>query len=183
MTKRGPKPKNPPKEPKLGTRGPKPKATALRLLEGNPSNRPINDLEPVCTMPPVKPSVVEMDEIASQKWNVIMGAMPPQLYTALDTDVLAAHCLAWSLLVKAQKEIDEHGINITVFEKDDQGRNIIFETRNNPAVKVWKAAVETLLKTADRLGLHPGARSRLEMPKRNDQPQSRFAGLLGRTPQ
>lgn len=173
MAKRGPKPKNPPKEPKLGTRGPKPKPTALRLLEGNPSNRPINELEPVCTMPPVKPSVVEMDEIASQKWNVIMGAMPPQLYTALDTDVLAAHCLAWSLLVKAQSEIDSGGI--IAFTEKGEGPAA--------AVRIWKAAVETLLKTADRLGLHPGARSRLEMPKRNDQPQSKFAGLLGRTPQ
>lgn len=173
MAKRGPKPKGPPKEPRLGTRGPKPKATALRILEGNPSNRPLNEFEPVCSMPPVKPSLVAMDEVASLKWDVILGAMPPQLYTALDTDVLSAHCLAWSLLSKAQSEIDSGGI-IAFTEKGE-----------GPAasVRVWKAAVETLLKTADRLGLHPGARARLEMPKRNEAPQSKFAGLLGRTPQ
>lgn len=172
MAKRGPKPKGPPKPPKLGTRGPKPKATALRLLEGNPSNRPINEFEPVCGMPPVKPSLVAMDEVASLKWDALIGAMPPQLYTALDTDVLSAHCLAWSLLSKAQMELDSGIISFT-------------ENGEGPAaaVKVWKAAVETLLKTADRLGLHPGARSKLEMPKRNEQPQSKFAGLLGRTPQ
>jgi len=76
------------------------------------------------------------------------------------------------MLIRAQKEIDESGI-ITFTEK---GYGVA------PAVKVWKAASETLLKTADRLGLHPGARSKLQLPERGEQPKSKFAGLIGRTP-
>lgn len=138
-------------------------------------------------MPAVKPSVVGMDEIASLEWDRLMHAMPPGLYTAMDVSLLTQYALAWSMLVKAQAEIDENGISVTIYEKDDNGNNVFSAYRNNPAIKVWKAASETLLKCADRLGLHPGARVRLEVPKRRSSPEpgagSKFAGFLGATKQ
>jgi P27 family predicted phage terminase small subunit len=128
-------------------------------------------------MPAVKPSVVEMDEIASLEWDRLKHAMPPGLYTAMDVALMTQYALAWSMLVKAQSEIDSGGI-ITFTEK---GYGV------SPAVKVWKAASETLLKCADRLGLHPGARVRLQVPKRGSSPEpgagSKFAGFLGQTKQ
>jgi P27 family predicted phage terminase small subunit len=161
----------------MGKRGPKKKPTALRKLEGNPGRLPINELEPVCEMPAVKPSAVAMDEIASLEWDRLMHAMPPGLYTALDVSLVTQYALAWSMLVKAQSEIDSGGI-IAFTEK---GYGV------SPAVKVWKAASETLLKCADRLGLHPGARTRLEIPSRKADPTpgagSKFAGFLGATKQ
>lgn len=154
----------------MGKRGPKPKPSYLRLLEGNPSGRPINFDEPICEAPPCKPAVVKADALASAEWDRLIRAMPPGLYTALHNPVLAMHALAWSMLVKAQAAIDEHGLTMIT----ERGRV------SNPAVKVWKLASDTLLKTADRLGLHPGAR--INLPKRSETPfGGKFAGLLGKT--
>lgn len=154
----------------MGKRGPKPKPTYLRLLEGNPSGRPIPTDEPICELPPSKPAIVKADKLASAEWDRLMRAMPPGLYTALHTPVLAMHALAWSMLVKAQSEL-EGGITIVT----EKGRVV------HPAVKVWKLASDTLLKTADRLGLHPAAR--INVPKRGETPfGGKFSGLLGRQP-
>lgn len=153
----------------MGKRGPKPKPSYLRLLEGNPSGRPINLDEPICELPPSKPAIVAADELASQEWDRLIRVMPPGLYTALHNPLLAMHCLAWSMLVKAQAAIDEHGITVAT----ERGRT------TSPAVKVWKIATDTLLKTADRLGLHPAAR--INVPKRGETPfGGKFAGLLGK---
>lgn len=167
----------------MGKRGPKPKSTALRILEGNPSKRPFNDLEPACEMPAVKPSVIAADELASLEWDRLTAAMPPGLYTAADVAVIATYCQAWALMIRAQKEIDENGVMFTIFEECEKtGEMMPVKTIVSPAVKVWKAASETLLKTADRLGLSPGVRSRLQLPQRGESPEqkSKFAGLMGR---
>ena len=44
----------------MATRGRKPKPTALKVLEGNPGKRPLNDREPV---PPL--SLIHISDIAS----------------------------------------------------------------------------------------------------------------------
>lgn len=150
----------------MGKRGPKPKPNYLRLLEGNPSGRPISLDEPICELPPSKPAVVAADPLANEEWDRLCRVMPPDLYTARDDTVLAMHCLAWSMLVKAQAALED-GVTIVT----EKGRVA------HPAVKVWKLASDTLLKTADRLGLHPGAR--LAIPKRNQSPfDGKFKGLL-----
>ena len=170
----------------MGKRGPKPTPSAIIELTGNPGKRRRNHAEPVSQLPAVKPSVVAMDPLASGEWDRVIHAMPPEIYTALDVAVLAQYSLAWSMLVKAQKEIDENGITVTLFEKDQSGELCPVKLGTNPAVKVWRTAIDTLMKTTDRLGLSPGVRSRLEIPglsrKKDEKPKSGFAGLLGRTP-
>jgi len=150
--------------------GPKKKPTALRLLEGNPSKRPLNESEPVCEFPATKPAIVARNEIASAEWNRLMAAMPPGLYTAADVPVLTTYALAWAMLAESQRLIQLDGITITT----PKGRTA------HPATRSWKQAVDTLAKCADRLGLHPGARAGLDLPKRGDRP-SRWEGLLGRS--
>lgn len=151
--------------------GPKKKPTHLRVLEGNPSRRPINDAEPVCDLPPCKPAVVASNAIASAEWDRVLAAMPPGLYTALDSATLTAYALAWSMLEQSQRAIAVDGLTI----ETARGRT------SHPAVRIWKQSADTLAKCADRLGLHPGARSNLNIPSRGDKPGN-FAGLLGRKP-
>jgi P27 family predicted phage terminase small subunit len=167
----------------MGKRGPKPKPTALRILEGNPSRREINEMEPAIFLPAKKPADIESDELANQEWDRLFEAMPPGIYTAADTSAIATYCLSWSMLIKAQREIALNGVMVAHYvENEETGDRMLLEYKANPAVKVWKAASETLIKMTDRLGLSPGVRSRLELPKRSDKPtdQSKFAGLLGR---
>lgn len=162
----------------MGKRGPKPKATALRMLEGNPGRREFNEAEPFCALPAEKPSAVIMDPLASDEFDRIMAAMPPGVYTALDTTTLGQYALAWSMLVKAQASIDEKGILLESFKLNREGEEISLGFQVNPACKVWKAAAATLIQTSDRLGLSPGVRSRLKVPTRQEATKSKFAGLL-----
>lgn len=154
----------------MGKRGPKPKPKALRLLEGNPGRQEIvpDELEVRSELPPVMPPAVEADEVAAAEWRRIIAAMPPNLYSAADSAVIALYAQSWSILIRSMQEIDINGITIL-----EEGK-----LKTNPAVRTWKAASENLLKTADRLGLSPGVRSRLKLPERNEKPVSKFAGLI-----
>lgn len=161
-------------------RGPKPKPTHLKLLEGNPGRRALNVNEPICESPARKPALVAADKIANAEWNKLIGAMPPGLFTALDVAVLTMHVLAAAMLQRAQQAIDKYGVTLKVEEVDEAtGEVTLLKHEANPAIRVWKTAAETLIKTSDRLGLHPGARSRLDVPRKGDMPASRFDGLLG----
>jgi P27 family predicted phage terminase small subunit len=150
--------------------GPKKKPTHLRLLEGNPSKRPISASEPVCNLPPVKPRVVETSPVASAEWDRVLAAMPPNLYSALDVSLLSIYALSWCMLDKAQHALITDGVVV----QTPKGR------MSHPALRAWRNASDTLTRCADRLGLHPGARASLQIPERGTE-LSKFSGLLGRT--
>lgn len=162
---------------RVGKRGPKPKPTALRLLEGNPGRLPINPDEIVIGDPPIKPNIVGMDAHASAEWDRLLASMPPGLYTSADTAALTQYALAWSMLLRSQEELDARGLIIetSIFR---EGQEVDTHVKVNPAAKSWKLASETLWKAGDRLGLNPGVRARLQVPKRDEKPQSRFGGLI-----
>jgi P27 family predicted phage terminase small subunit len=176
----------------MGKRGPKPKPTALRLLAGNPSRRPINEDEPVVAAPLRKSSLVLSDEIASDEWDRVVKSMPPDLYTAADAAILSDYAIAWSIFVRSWNDIQEHGQlvqrPIYDFTYDANGtksenRSIVgYELKENPAMRSWAKAHQIILQTTDRLGLSPGVRSRLSIPNRGavKEERSKFAGLIGR---
>jgi phage terminase small subunit len=80
----------------MGRRGPAPKPTALKLLQGNPGKRAINGREPKPkTGMPRCPDW--LDEEAKACWKRIV----PQLngmgvLTLIDADALANYCDTWS---------------------------------------------------------------------------------------
>lgn len=167
----------------MGKRGPKPKPKALNILDGNPSRRPMvpDELDVSPDLPAVMPSVVELDQVAASEWRRLIAAMPAPLYTAADVAVLTQYCLSWSLLHKAQAELDEYGILIR--EQTQTAEGVMNEKlKANPAVSVWKAANENLHKASDRLGLNPAIRSRMQLPSARSEPQSqaasKFQGLI-----
>ena len=149
----------------MGKRGPKPKSSFMRKLEG--SRRQGSPDEPTCDLPPVKPAFVEMDEVASREWDRAIASMPPGVFTALDVSVLAMYASAWSIMAGAQRDIGINGAVIVTPKGAVQ----------SPSVKIWKQAADTLFKCADRLGLHPGARVSLKIPERNGL-SSKWDGLL-----
>jgi P27 family predicted phage terminase small subunit len=159
--------------------GPKPKPKMLALLDGNPSKRPLvpDELEVTCDMPVVKPAIVAMDELASLEFDRVIAAMPPGIYTAADVAVLTAYALSWSMLHKAQVELDNNGLVIERTLIDDDGAVKAVTVKPNPAIRAWQLAATTLMKAADELGLAPGVRSRMQIPNRQ-QARSKFDGLL-----
>jgi P27 family predicted phage terminase small subunit len=97
----------------------------------------------------------------------------------MDVSALTQYCLAWSMLLRSQQELDERGLMLTTPHYDKEGNHLYDEVDINPATKTWKAANETLFKCIDRLGLAPSTRTRLQLPKKVDA-ASKFAGLIGR---
>lgn len=162
-------------------RGRPPKPTHLRLLEGNPSKRPLPELEPTVSGCAMKSALVAQDEVASSAWDDLVGAMPPGFFTAADSAALEQYALAWSLFDKAQREISQHGLVIAIHGQDEETGKLVFKRSiANPAIRIWKMASEALIKLTDRLGLSPVARARLHIPRAADrQVRSRFDGLLG----
>lgn len=136
--------------------------------------------EPTCGHPPIMPASVGADQHAATEWHRIRDVCPPQLFNAMDTSVLTQYCLAWSMLIRSQQDIDENGLIVDEPVFDKEGGVAGHKRRTNEALTTWKAANETLLKCTDRLGLSPTARTRIQLPKRDDTP-SKFKALMGRT--
>lgn len=153
-----------------GKRGPKPKPTHLRLLEGNPGRRPMPDSEPVPAATLSKPGDVSVYDDASAYWDEVVAAMPPGLYTAADAPTLVVYAQSRALMQRAYDEVVTCGLTVTT-EKGEQ---------TSAALKAWALAADRVLKVGDRLGLSPGVRSRLSVPTRADisRPESKFAGLI-----
>lgn len=163
----------------MAKRGRKPKPTAIRILEGNPGKRPLPENEPICDYLPSKPHSVGADPLASSEWDRILHVSPPQLYTAMDETLIGNYCLAWSMLVKAQKDIDENGVQILVQKvHPETGELYITDAKINPSVRIWKAASETMVKLADRLGFTPSARANLKLGDAKPQVGASFGDLI-----
>jgi P27 family predicted phage terminase small subunit len=148
-------------------RGPQPKPTALKRLEGNPGKRKLNDAEPVPVGVLKKPSFVT-DE-AAEEWDRIVTAMPPGFYTPADAATLTVYVCAWAMHRNAFLIIEREGM----FSTGSSGQTIA-----HPAFAIMTSQAAIILKAGDRLGLSPAARSRLQMPSAAPA-KSKFEGLIG----
>jgi P27 family predicted phage terminase small subunit len=163
--------------------GRKPKPLAQHLLEGT---RPrmyvdLDGMKIASDLPPAMPTAVLDDPLQLAEWNRIIAAVPPDFYNALDSALLCLYVQALALMHEAHADILARGITIQVERTNKSGDTYEVE-QPNPAVSVWKSASETVLKCADRLGLAPGVRARLQLPQRDEKPTSKFGGLLATRP-
>jgi P27 family predicted phage terminase small subunit len=160
----------------MGKRGRKPQPLAVAILNGNPGRRPLPEPDLVVTsgLPVTVPPEVEADPVALAEFRRVVAAMPAGVYEALDTALLSVYAQAWSIFWRAQADIDQHGtLIIEKIEKSFPDGSIVTteKMKENPAVKTWNMAATNLLKTADRLGLVPGVRAKLQLPeRRHDRP-------------
>ena len=147
-------------------RGRPPKPSKLKLLEGNPGRRPINEREPQPTGPLTKPDFISGD--AAREWDRAVAAMPPGLYTAADAPVIAVYCVAWVLFRNALAQVAKEGMTAI----GSTGQKVA-----HPGLAIAAKQSEIILKASDRLGMSPVARARLTV---GDAPAGgKFDGLLG----
>ena len=90
--------------------GRKPKPTALKLIDGNPGKRPLNEYEPM----PAKvynPEPPEgFDKVHVAKWNEIAAKLAAvRILTELDLDALEMYVREWVNLQDAIVDIAERG--------------------------------------------------------------------------
>jgi P27 family predicted phage terminase small subunit len=137
-------------------RGRKPKPTVLKLLEGNPGKRALNEREP--TPPADIPDCPEyLDEEARGEWFRTAAVLRDMgLLTLADRTALAAYCVAYSRWLKAERQVQKYGA-VTL------SPNKKFPMKS-PYLSVADQALETMRKFMVEFGLTPSSRSRIRLP-------------------
>jgi len=148
----------------MGRRGPPPKPTRLRILEGNPGRRPLNDREPKPRdATPVLPAWLSPD--AKTEWRRIVPELRRLgLLTLVDRAALAAYCQAWAELQIATRLLEKEGriVEVDVFGKD--GAVTGSKSQLHPAVKLQRDAFGRVKQFLAEFGLTPASRARLNAP-------------------
>jgi P27 family predicted phage terminase small subunit len=133
--------------------GPPPKPTALRMLEGNPSRRPLNDAEPKPkAQAPKCPAWLHVD--AKREWRRLAPKLEALgLLTEVDGTALAAYCQAYARWKEAEEVIEREGLTFTM-EKTGY-------TGPRPEVAISRQSVQIMKAFCAEFGLTPASRSRL----------------------
>lgn len=136
----------------MGKRGPAPKPTALRVLEGNPGHRPINKNEPKPPALNVK-CPAWLSPYAKKEWRRIGPALFEMgLLTDADVQAFAAYCQAYANWREATEFIQQHGMVVRLPSGYiQQVPQVSYANQNLTAMKQF----------AQEFGLTPSSRSRL----------------------
>ena len=138
-------------------RGRKPKPTVLKLIEGNPGKRRLNDREPV--PPDGMPDPPEfLDAEARAEWDRTSKVLADMgLLTKADRSALAAYCVAYSRWVQAEAQVAKYG---TIVKSPEEGFPM-----KSPYRTVADQALEAMRKLMVEFGLTPSSRSRIRVPE------------------
>lgn len=157
-------------------RGRKPTPTHLKLLNGNPSKRPLNTNEPKPDRRmPTCPS--HLNPSAKAEWKRIASQLSClRILTNLDRAALAAYCQAYGRWVQAERKLQETPMLL----KLPSGY-----VQPNPWLAIANKQLELMHKYMSEFGLTPVSRSRVSVnqpylgPKPWEFGRSKFDGLLG----
>ncbi len=140
--------------------GRKPKPTELKILEGNPGKRALNNKEP-------KPEVVIPDcpqhlkGVARTEWNRLAKELHAlKIITKIDRAALAVCCTAWADYVKACKKLEKEGEVIT----SEKGG-----LYQNPWVAIKKRSMDQVQKFYAEFGMTPSSRSHIKVKTPNPE--------------
>lgn len=136
-------------------KGRKPTPTVLKIREGNPGKRAINDSEPVA--PQETPSCPDfLDEVAREEWARISEILSEMgLLSTADRAALAAYCTVYSRWVHAEEQVKKYG---TIVKSPEKGFPM-----KSPYLTVADQAMETMRKFLVEFGLTPSSRSRIRV--------------------
>jgi P27 family predicted phage terminase small subunit len=146
------------------------KPAMIRALEGNPGKRVIEESGIEALGAPFIPEHLPDD--ARGCIEVIQKSMPSSVYSALDSFLLAAFAMAWTIHKRAAHEIGNPGFAFTV--SGSTGSQV-----PSPWIKLLNQQAAILASLGDRLGLDPKSRAALKLPNAR-QKKSKFDGLIGR---
>ncbi|BCH23547.1 phage terminase small subunit P27 family [Mesorhizobium sp. L-8-3] len=134
-------------------RGRKPIPTALKLVTGNPSKRPLNTREPKpVTAIPTCPA--HLMPAAKTEWKRLARYLHDLgVISELDRAALAAYCQAYGRWVEAEKKLKETPPLL---------RTPAGYVQQSPWLAISNKNVELMHKFMSELGLSPVSRSRVE---------------------
>ena len=132
--------------------GRKPTPTALKLINGNPGRRPLNEHEPKPQVRlPRAPS--HLSEEAKKEWRRA-GRVLEQLGLVSDLDLAAfsAYCTAYGRWVEAEEVLKRHGVML----RSPNGFPV-----QSPYLAVANRAMEQMRSLLSEFGMSPASRSRV----------------------
>ncbi len=140
-------------------RGRKPKPIELRILQGNPSHRPlpknIPQPEKLYNIPEVP---IYFDKDAKEIWNYLTPKLINcGILSDIDIYVLENCCFALSLMRRARKELTSSPL--VIVNKNTKGK--LKSKQRTPYLTVYREALELFDSSGARLGLSPADRIRL----------------------
>jgi P27 family predicted phage terminase small subunit len=152
----------------MGKRGPRGKLPEIERLEGNPGKRTVVDDGVSGLGSPFIADHLAAD--AKECIAAIKASMPPKIYSALDSYILAAFATAWSIHKRATEEVaNPEFCHIAITPMGDK--------KPHAWLKILNEQAKLMASLGDRLGLDPKSRAALSLPK-EDKPVSKFAGLV-----
>jgi len=143
----------------MGSRGPAPKPTAVRILEGNPSKRPLPANEPL-PFPGEPDMPSHLTREARKEWKRLVPILlSMRVLTAADGIALGNLCQAYSLLVQAHKSMHQ--------ASKAGGSGLLMKTpsgyvQQSPLIGIINAQVEIITRISREFGLTPSSRIRLD---------------------
>jgi len=136
--------------------GPPKKPTALKLVQGNPSKRPLNTREPQ----PEKATLKKprgLSKEAARHWKSLAEQLIESgILTEIDKPALMMLCEAWARWINTQEILRTQPLVI----KTSKGYPI-----QNPYISIGNKAFEQVHKMFCEFGMTPAARSRIELPE------------------
>jgi P27 family predicted phage terminase small subunit len=147
----------------MGKRGPAKKPTKLKLLQGNPGEKKLNENEPepvVENDDPKPPSW--LNKTAKGEWERVVSELRRlELLSLVDHPSFAAYCQSYGRFVEAEKIIKKQGMTFTT----DNGY-----IQQRPEVGIANKSMEHMKKFAGEFGLTPASRSNLSI---NDEKKTK----------
>lgn len=147
------------------TRGPAPKPTSLKLIEGNPGRRPLATAE-------ARPQIVAPDcpdhlsEDARAEWQRITPLLLKHfLVTELDSASLALYCQSFGRWKEAERAI--------AAQRAKGGDGMLVKAPSgypiqNPYLAIANRAMEDCHKYLQQFGLSPSSRTRIQASPQGD---------------
>ena len=181
----------------MGQRGPSPKPTALRVLQGNAGKVRINRDEPKPkAAPQISPPPNWLDEFARELWNRLRPQLPWLGETDLET--LALYCVAYSRVRESEIMISAGGLMDAMetseqeFEEEDapkkkskkrkqkaKKQRATLYVQQNPYISISRTYQKMMRGYAQELGLTPAARTRIQIDAPAKQKTQAAGGFFG----
>lgn len=138
-------------------RGRKPTPTALRLIQGNPQHRPLNQDEPE---PDGDLTAADCPEWLSARaqyyWRKTIANAPEGMLKRLDAGTFGSYVQALADIERADRKVEEAGPIIKM-----PGPSGAFQ--QNPFVSIKRQAIQQMQRAAVELGFTPSSRSRVKI--------------------
>ena len=136
----------------MAARGRKPKPTALKVLEGNPGKRPLNDHEPIPPKGEFKCPSWLLPE-AKKEWKRLASSLEAMgVLTMADLTAFAGYCQAYARWKEAEEFITQHG---SIF-KTPSGY-----VQQVPQVSIAQQNLKIMQSFCSDFGLTPATRARI----------------------